>query len=70
MTHFEEIYIKNTPSILLYMSCVSKVQGVEKNIIVQVAILCTLKENLVMGQNCMKKQAYQGYSEHQFGEGD
>jgi hypothetical protein len=34
------------------------------------AILRTLKENLVMGQNHMKQQADQGRSEHQFAEGD
>ena len=34
------------------------------------AILCNLKENLVMAQNRMKKQAYQGHSERQFEEGD
>jgi hypothetical protein len=34
------------------------------------AILRTLKENLVMGQNHMKQQEDQGRSEHQFAKGD
>jgi hypothetical protein len=34
------------------------------------AILCTLKENLVMNHNGMKKQVDQGHSECQFVEGD
>ena len=36
----------------------------------QEAILHTLKENLVMAHNCMKKKADQGCSERQFAEGD
>ena len=39
-------------------------------LIVREVILSTLKENLVMAQNHMKKQADQGRSEHQFAEGD
>jgi hypothetical protein len=39
-------------------------------ITVQEAILCTLKENLVMAQNRMKQQADQGNFENQFAEGD
>jgi hypothetical protein len=37
---------------------------------VQEAILYTLKENLVMAHNRMKKQADQAHSEHRFAEGD
>jgi hypothetical protein len=37
---------------------------------VREAILCTLKENLFMAQNLMKKQANQGHFERQFVEGD
>jgi hypothetical protein len=70
MTPFEEVYGKNPPSILSYMPGVSKVQEVEKNITVREAILHTLKDNLLMAQNCMKQQANQGHSEHQFVEGD
>jgi hypothetical protein len=70
MTPFEVVYGKNPPSVLSYMPGVSKVQEVDKNLTVQEAILCTLKENLVMAQNRMKQQADQGHSEHQFVEGD
>jgi hypothetical protein len=52
------------------MPGVSKVQEVEKILQSAEAILCTLKENLVMAQNRMKQQADQGHSECQFVEGD
>jgi hypothetical protein len=56
MTPFEAVYGQNPPSVLSYMPGVSKVQEVEKNITVREAILHSLKENLVMAQNRMKKQ--------------
>jgi hypothetical protein len=43
---------------------------VDQTLIVREDILRTLKENLVMAQNRMKKQADQGHSERQFVEGD
>jgi hypothetical protein len=43
---------------------------VDQTLTVREAILCTLKENLVMAQNHMKKQEDQGHSERQFAEGD
>jgi hypothetical protein len=43
---------------------------VEQTLTVQEDILHTLKENLVMAHNHMKKQADQGRSERQFVEGD
>jgi hypothetical protein len=43
---------------------------VDQTLTVREAILCTLKENLVMAQNHMNKKADQGHSEHQFAEGD
>jgi hypothetical protein len=52
------------------MPDVSKVQQVDQTLIVHMAILRTLKENLVMAQNRMKQQADQGHSEHEFVEGD
>jgi hypothetical protein len=52
------------------MSGVSKFEAVEKTLIVLDAILHTLKANLVMAQNHMKQQEYQGHSECQFVEGD
>ena len=70
MTPFEAIYGKNPPSILSYFPGVSKVQAVDQTLTIQEAILCTLKENLFMAQNRMKKQADQGHSECQFAEGD
>jgi hypothetical protein len=48
----------------------SKVQEVEQMITVREYILHTIKENLVMAQNHLKKQADQGHSECQFVEGD
>jgi hypothetical protein len=70
MTPFEAVYGQNPPSVLSYMPGVSKVQVVDQTLTVREAILCTLKENLVMDQNCMKQQADQGRSECQFVEGD
>jgi hypothetical protein len=52
------------------MPSVSKVQQVDQTLTVCMAILCTLKENLVMAQNHMKQQADQGRSEREFAEGD
>ena len=46
-----------------------KVQAVDLTLTVREDILHTLKENLVMAQNRMKKQKYQGHSERQFAEG-
>jgi hypothetical protein len=43
---------------------------VDQTLTVQEATLRTLKENLVMPQNHMKKQTDQGLSERQFEEGD
>jgi hypothetical protein len=70
MTRFEAIYGKNPPSVLSYLPSVSKVQVVDQTLIVQKDILCSLKENLVMAQNCMNQQVDQGHSECQFVEGD
>jgi hypothetical protein len=70
MTPFEVVYGQNPPSILSYIPGVSKVQAVDQTLTVCEAILHTLKENLVMAHNRMKKQADQGCSEHQFVEGD
>jgi hypothetical protein len=70
MNPFQVVYGQNPPSILSYLPGVSKVQAVDKMITVQEAILCTLKENLVMAHNHMKQQATQGRSECQFTEGD
>jgi hypothetical protein len=70
MTPFEVVYGKNPPSIISYMAGISKVQEVENNVSIHEAILITLKTNLAMDQNFMKKQVYQGHSERQFVEGD
>ena len=70
MTPFEVVYGQNPPSVLSYLPGVSKVQAVDQTLTVREAILCTLKENLVMAHNHMKKQANQGHSERQFEEGD
>ena len=70
MTPFEAIYGQMTPSVLSYLPGVSKVQAVDQMLTVRETILCTLKENLIMAQNHMNKQADQGHSECQFSEGD
>jgi hypothetical protein len=59
------VYGKKPPLVLSYLPSVSKVQVVD-----QEDIIYTLKDNLVMAQNCMKKQATQGRYERQFAEGD
>jgi hypothetical protein len=70
MTPFEEVYVQNPPLVLPYMLSVSKVHKVDHNLTVCMNILCTLKDNLVMAQNCMKQQVDQGRYECQFLEGD
>jgi hypothetical protein len=70
MTPFEEVYGHKPPSVLSYLSGALKVQVVDLTLTSREAILCTLKQNLVMAQNCMKQQADQGRSERQFAEGD
>jgi hypothetical protein len=70
MTPFEVVYRKNPPLIISYLLGVLKVQEVDQTLTVRESILCTLKENLVMAQNHMKQQVYQGHSERQFTEGD
>jgi hypothetical protein len=69
MTPFEAVYGKTTFSCIIHAR-VSKVQQVDQTLTVCMAILRTLKENLVMAQNHMKQQADQGHSEHEFVEGD
>jgi hypothetical protein len=66
MNPFEAVYGKNPPSFLFYISGVSKVQEVGKNLIVYEDILRSLKDNLVMAQNYMKQQADQGCSKCNF----
>jgi len=70
MTPFEAVYGHNPPSVLSYLLGASKDQAVDLTLTAREAILCTLKENLVMAHNSMKQQAYQVFSECQFVEGD
>jgi hypothetical protein len=70
MTPFEAVYGQNPPSVLSYLSGVSKVQMVDQTLTVREVILRTLNENLVMAKNHMKQQVDQGCSERQFAEGD
>jgi hypothetical protein len=70
MTPFEAVYGQNPPSVLSYFLGVSKVQAVDQTLTVREAILRTLKENLVMARNLLKKKPYQGLYERQFAEGD
>jgi hypothetical protein len=55
MTPFEVVYGQKPPSVFSYLPGSSKVQAVDLTLIDQEAILRTLKENLVMAQNCMKQ---------------
>jgi hypothetical protein len=61
MTPFEEIYGQNPSSVLSYMPGVLKVQEVENNLTVQEDILHSLKDNLVMARNHLKKKLDQGH---------
>ena len=62
MTPFEVVYGQKPPSVLSYLPGASKVQAVDLTLTSREAILHTLKENLVMAQNHMKKQADQVHS--------
>jgi hypothetical protein len=57
MNPFEAIYEKNSTSFLSYMSGVSKFKEIDCNLTLFMTSLYTLKENLVMAQNYMKKHA-------------
>ena len=70
MTPFEAVYGQKPPSVLSYLPGASKVQAVDLTLTAREAILCTLKESLVMEQNHMKQQVDQGHSECQFAKGD
>jgi hypothetical protein len=70
ITPFEVVYGQKPPLVLSYLLGASKVQAVDLTLTAREAILHTLKDNLVMAQNCMKKQEDQGRSERQFAEGD
>jgi hypothetical protein len=70
MTPFEVVYGQKPLSILSYLPSASKVQAVDLTLTAQEAILRTLKDNLVMAHNHMKKQADQGHSKRQFAEED
>jgi hypothetical protein len=63
MTPFEAVYEQKPPSVFSYLLGVSMVQLVDLTLIGREAILCTLKENLVMAHNNMKKQVDQGLFE-------
>jgi hypothetical protein len=70
MTPFETVYRKKPPSVLSYLPGTSKVQAIDQTLTVREDMFRTLKENLVMEQNHMKKKADQGRSKRQFAEGD
>ena len=56
MTPFEVIYGQNPPSVISYILGISKVQQVDQTLTVFMAILRTLKENLVMAHNFIKQK--------------
>jgi hypothetical protein len=70
ITPFEAVYGKKRPLFLSYMRGVSTVQEVDNNLAVCESIFRTLKTNLVMTHNRMKKQVDKGHSEQFFFEGD
>jgi hypothetical protein len=70
MNPFEVVYGQKPPLVLSYLSGASKIQVVDLTLTTREAILRTLKENLVMAQNCIKQQADQGRYECQFEKGD
>jgi hypothetical protein len=70
MTPFEAAYGQNLPSVISYISRVSKFQEVDKTLIVCATILCALKENLVMAQNHMKQEEDLQHLKCQFAKGD
>jgi hypothetical protein len=59
MTPYEVVYGQNPPSMVSYLLGTSKVQVVDHMLHTREAILCTLKDNLVMAQNHMKQQVNQ-----------
>jgi hypothetical protein len=69
MIPFEVLYGQNPPSILSYLLGISNVQEVDKTHTSQDDILFTLKDNLVMDQNKMKKQDDHHHLEFHFEEG-
>jgi hypothetical protein len=70
MTPFEAVYGQNPLLVLPYMSGVSKVQEVDRNLIIYMKIIRTLKKHLAMAQNRMKQQVEQGSFERQFSKGN
>lgn len=70
MNPFDSVYGQNPPLVISYFPSVSKVQAVDQILTVREAILCILKENLVMAHNRMKQQEDQSRLEHQFAEED
>jgi hypothetical protein len=70
MAPFDAVYAQNPPSILSYLIDVSKVQEVDITLTIRAVILHNIKENLVMAQNCMKKQVDQCCLECQIAKGD
>jgi hypothetical protein len=60
MTPFEVVYGQKTPLFLSYLLGVSKFKVVDQMLRFREDILYTLKENLVMAQNCMKQPENQG----------
>src|SRR3984885_6559157 len=70
MTPFMALYGYQPPSITSYLRENSKDQAVEHHIEHQQQVLQHLKDNLVLAQNRMKRQANQHSSERSFNVGD
>lgn len=70
MTPYEIVYGQKPLLVASYLLGTSKVHEVDRTLHIGEAILCTLKDNLVMAQNRMKQQVDQHLSECSFIEGD
>lgn len=70
MTPYEAINVQQPPSIISYLPSTSTVWELGNLLQSHDFTLSTLKDNLVMGQNCMNQQVDQHHSEWVFEVGD
>jgi hypothetical protein len=70
MTPYEVVYGQKPLSLTSFLPGTSKVQGMDHTLHTREAILCLLKDNLVMAQNRIKQQANQHRSKCSFAIGD
>jgi hypothetical protein len=70
MALFEVVYGKLSPPMISYLAVLSKVQEVDNTLVTCADIVFTLKDNLVLVENHIKKHIDQHHSKHHFEEGD